>query len=699
MPEEYKPVSNFRDSDIDHSSKPVRDFPSGKSRYAMEIYPDTVNFGAVRVGQSSLEQVVMVRNTGYAPLSLPDLKFVGPFALSGSQPRTLQPNEQKDFKVVFSPTGSGEKTGGVYINTGDAKGEEFCSFSGLGVAASFNPSVPLVRATNEGGTSNSIAAATLDPVPATNGAILIALPIRESNTASPVTVSFNNNPPLTIKNGSGEDITVGMLDPDMVVIGYVLNGTFRLIIDEVSAAAYAHLQAQVALATEQADRAESEADRAEEFSTNLDTIIPPGGANGTVLQNTPQGRQWNAVASAEQGELADTAVQPDDPQLIPAGGTTGQFLRKLSEGYGWGSAATPEQGALADSALQSDDIGTLIQPFSPKLTAYSDLVPYQGTTVLAFENGVPLILDYNPGEGGNGGINSWVVVQLTSDGENVSYDMGLNPGHKNNTFVNVNGVYQRKSSYEINNNIITFNDIIPAAGYANNIEIVMGRVVTIDVSDITEGAVGTAELANLSVSSDKYQNESIVNSKYANGSISRNKLQDEIINAALFSTDPGDIAAIRNLLGIKRTAYGVAAIGSTTDVTTTNSYAGAPFAGVVLPSIFPNSKMVCRFTAEVTVSKPSDSIDDLGASMILAYSDGSTYVNINSTAMIVNNNNVGATGIRQISVSVTTQMELSNSLKRPSQQDWAFRCYANVTYSGNTLAMSRPKLFYTEVEN
>jgi hypothetical protein len=64
-----------------------------------------------------------------------------------------------------------------------------------------------IKATNIGaGTADAIQATTSIPIPTSDGAALIALPIVADNTASPVTVSFNGGPALTIKTIAGNDV-------------------------------------------------------------------------------------------------------------------------------------------------------------------------------------------------------------------------------------------------------------------------------------------------------------------------------------------------------------------------------------------------------------------------------------------------------------------------------------------------------------
>lgn len=102
----------------------------------------------------------------------------------------------------------------------------------------------LIRATDAGtGTPNAIQATTNLPIPAGNATALIALNILETNTASPVTISLNGGPALTIKTNSGNDVAAGGLASGMVVLGFVTGSTFRVVTDQVSAAIVAEAEA------------------------------------------------------------------------------------------------------------------------------------------------------------------------------------------------------------------------------------------------------------------------------------------------------------------------------------------------------------------------------------------------------------------------------------------------------------------------
>ena len=113
-----------------------------------------------------------------------------------------------------------------------------------------------IRASDVGaGTPNAIQATTSVAVPSADAGALIALNVFETNTGSPVTVSFNGGATLTIKTNAGNDVAVGGLTSGMIVAGYVSGSTFRLLSDQASAAIVAAAEAAQAAAEAARDQA------------------------------------------------------------------------------------------------------------------------------------------------------------------------------------------------------------------------------------------------------------------------------------------------------------------------------------------------------------------------------------------------------------------------------------------------------------
>lgn len=95
------------------------------------------------------------------------------------------------------------------------------------------------------GTPNAIQATTSISV---SGSALIWMNIADTNTGSPVTVSFNGGSPLTVKTNSGGDVAAGGLISGMVLMGVISGSTFRILNDQVSGAIVAAAEAAQAAA-------------------------------------------------------------------------------------------------------------------------------------------------------------------------------------------------------------------------------------------------------------------------------------------------------------------------------------------------------------------------------------------------------------------------------------------------------------------
>jgi hypothetical protein len=127
---------------------------------------------------------------------------------------------------------------GVYAKVG-ASGVGSWSYK-AGLPYSF------IIATDAGaGTPNAIEASTFVPV---SPSALIWMNVADTNTGSPVTVSFNGGTALTVKTNTGNNVAAGGLASGMVVLGIVSGSTFRLLSDQVSSAIVAAAEAAQAAA-------------------------------------------------------------------------------------------------------------------------------------------------------------------------------------------------------------------------------------------------------------------------------------------------------------------------------------------------------------------------------------------------------------------------------------------------------------------
>lgn len=107
-----------------------------------------------------------------------------------------------------------------------------------------------IVASNSGaGTPNAIQAVTALPV---STSALVWMNIAQSNTASPVMVSFNGATALSMRTNSGNNIVAGGLVAGMIVLGIVSGSTFRLVSDQASSAIVAAAESAATAAAQSA---------------------------------------------------------------------------------------------------------------------------------------------------------------------------------------------------------------------------------------------------------------------------------------------------------------------------------------------------------------------------------------------------------------------------------------------------------------
>lgn len=134
---------------------------------------------------------------------------------------------------------------GIYVKAG-------ASGSGSWTRAGDLPFSFVVASDIGAGTPNAIQATSPIPV---SGSGLVVTNVSEANDGSPVTITFNGGPVLTVKTNSGNDIAAGGLAAGMLLFGYISGSTFRCINDQVSSAIVAAAEAAQAAAEAARDAA------------------------------------------------------------------------------------------------------------------------------------------------------------------------------------------------------------------------------------------------------------------------------------------------------------------------------------------------------------------------------------------------------------------------------------------------------------
>lgn len=137
----------------------------------------------------------------------------------------------------------------------------------------FVPGTQIVHAVDAGvGTPNAIIATSSISL-SSSGSQIIRLDVFEANTG-PVTVAFNDAPPIAIKTASGNDPVPGGLIPG-AVLGVISGGVFKLLSDLASAAIVAAAEVWANAAEASADASDDAADRSQGYAALAGAALAP----------------------------------------------------------------------------------------------------------------------------------------------------------------------------------------------------------------------------------------------------------------------------------------------------------------------------------------------------------------------------------------------------------------------------------------
>ncbi|WP_242217956.1 hypothetical protein [Shinella zoogloeoides] len=224
--------------------------------------------------------------------------------------------------VVYDDPDAAEN--GLYIKVGASGSGSWSQIT------TFLPGYQFVTASpTETSTANAIVATTSPRLPAGDGVALVTLPVPHTNTATPVTVSFDGGAALTIKTRSGESPAIGELQEGDMLAGFVSGGTFRLITDP-NALIYA----------QRAEAAQAAAEAARD--------IAAGYASDAVSQGNVPIR--NSVSSASSLPVKDGIAK-----LIVLGEDGGVFSTAGTGTIAFSSP--PGDGATAKNWYREADVG------------------------------------------------------------------------------------------------------------------------------------------------------------------------------------------------------------------------------------------------------------------------------------------------------------------------------------------------------
>ncbi|MER8959292.1 hypothetical protein [Mesorhizobium sp. M0701] len=181
------------------------------------------------------------------------------YNLKSAMDANLVPDAYSPALVIGDPTAGND---GLYMKVGATTTGSWTRL------LDFVPGAQIVHAIDAGaGTPDALVATSIIGL-SMSGSQLVRLDVFETNTGSPVTVSFNGGILLTIKTASGANVAAGGLLPGPV-LGFVSGSTFRLLSDQASAAIVAAAEAAEAGAEGWRDQAEAFALAAQSVSTEL----------------------------------------------------------------------------------------------------------------------------------------------------------------------------------------------------------------------------------------------------------------------------------------------------------------------------------------------------------------------------------------------------------------------------------------------
>jgi hypothetical protein len=100
-----------------------------------QIAPTQITFGRTRLGKTSDERTVRVRNSGTTPLVVSSVAITDDYMQQSDCVKTLAPGKSCEIKVRFKPTVLGTRTGELSVGSNAAGSPQVVKLSGFAVAA------------------------------------------------------------------------------------------------------------------------------------------------------------------------------------------------------------------------------------------------------------------------------------------------------------------------------------------------------------------------------------------------------------------------------------------------------------------------------------------------------------------------------------------------------------------------------------
>lgn len=129
----YYPVTDFTDTvDLDTSSDPIHNYPTGRYALQVKVFPETIAFPATAENLLSGTIALLIQNEGFEDLNIDGFIVSGDFAIVGTPPLFIAAGEAEGIQLQFAPKRAGAHTGSLYIDNDDLHGNRLVSLIGSG---------------------------------------------------------------------------------------------------------------------------------------------------------------------------------------------------------------------------------------------------------------------------------------------------------------------------------------------------------------------------------------------------------------------------------------------------------------------------------------------------------------------------------------------------------------------------------------
>lgn len=300
-----------------------------------------------------------------------------------------------------------------------------------------------IRATDEGtGTPNAIQATTTIPV---SLSAMVIMQVFDTNTGSPVTISFNGAPAIPVKDYAGNDILANELKSGAIITGIIAGDGFRLLFDKE----YPYVRAT-----------NSGAGTANAILAAVTSPVDYSNAGALVSFNVTTTNTASPVTVAFNGGSALTVKTSSGANVAIGGLVAGMQVL--------GSIVGTEFRMLSDQA--SAAVITAAEAAAAAAQGYRDQAA--GYAALA--------------------LNNWNKKEFTGDGVTTAFDLLINPGSVNNVFATVGAIPQ--NGFTLAGTVVTFSEAPPTGS-----EVVLKFGGSIVVGTPADGSISTAKIADKAV--------------------------------------------------------------------------------------------------------------------------------------------------------------------------------------------------------